>query len=211
MSKRLNCLLCIIAVLGIAQQVSADTRPAPHFQPLKYLHFRISALEARIAALEAAAANTSVDGRTYCMMTNVTVLRGFTSDGTEIIDTEVVRRLSTFSGGTFTSTLVGAVRNTLSDVGTVEQSAGLAPDLLSGTWAQTGTQIDITFSDGSLAVWYVSRDGSVMHNNAVDFAGPLPNPVDRPAFPRPARKPPVPSGSRPRCIDSRGFRCCRSF
>jgi hypothetical protein len=162
-------LLCHSAVAG----PKATMTPSP----LGHLQRQLDALAARIETLENNdnAPSSSVDGRTYCMMVNATALSGLASDGSETLATEVVRRITSFSGGIFTSVVVSASRNLQEDNGVVSILAGLAPPLLAGTYVQTGRKVDVMFPDGPTNTWYVSGDGTVLHNNAIGFFGPFPN------------------------------------
>lgn len=160
-------LVCSLA----GAQPRATSAPTPFGD----LQSQIDNLVGRIDVLEQSAASQLVDGRTYCMMVNVTILRGFSSSAMESADTTVVRRVLNFSGGAFTAILVDSSGNSQTDDGVVSFVNGASPELLHGTYTQSGSQLDLLFSNASMATWYVSRDGSVIHNNGIDFFGPFPN------------------------------------
>jgi hypothetical protein len=168
-------LLISLAGILICSAAGANQNATSTPSPLGELQMQIEALDSRIEALEQAAPDSIVDKRTYCMMVDVALLRGWSVDSTEIVETIVVRRVLTFSGGAFTATLVSSNRNIQNDNGVVTPVVGISPVLLEGTYIQSGNQLDLSFTTGSTASWYVSADGSVIHNNDIDFLGPFPN------------------------------------
>jgi hypothetical protein len=109
------------------------------------------------------------------MMVDVAILRGLSVDSTEILEKVVVRRILAFTGGAFTATLVSSDRNVQDDSGVVTPVTGTSPGVLEGTYIQSGNQLALNFTTGATASWYVSADGSVIHNNDIDFLGPFPN------------------------------------
>ena len=136
--------------------------------------FRLEDLVSRIEALEQAAASQSVEGRTYCMLVNLTVFRSVSSISQASAETLVVRRALHFAGGAFTATLVDSGGNSQRDDGIVSQIAIASPSVLTGTYIQSGTQLNLQFADTSTVTWYVSRDGSVIASSSSDFVGPFP-------------------------------------
>ena len=167
----------IAAVIFALLCSAAGAQPRAALAPTPFggLQSQIDNILGRINVLEQSAASQTVDGRTYCMMVNVTILRGFSASAMETADTVVVRRVLNFSGGAFTAFLVDSSANSQNDDGVVSFVNGPSPEVLHGTYAQSGSQLDLLFSDASMATWYVSRDGSVIHNNGIDFLGPFPN------------------------------------
>ena len=137
--------------------------------------YRFEDLLGRIEALEQAATSQSVDGRTYCMMVNITTLRSVSSNAPASTETLVVRRVLHFAGGAFTATLVDGSGYSKTDDGIVSAFSSASLPVLSGTYSQAGSQLNLQFTDAATVSWYVSRDGSVIVNNASDFAGPFPN------------------------------------
>lgn len=169
--RLITALMFALVCSATGAQPRATSAPTPFGD----LQTQIDALAGRIDILEQSAASQIVDGRTYCMMVNITIFRGVSSSATESADTVVVRRVLSFSGGAFVATLVDSSRNSLNDDGVVSFLNGGSPQLLQGTYDQSGSQLDLLFSDASTANWYVSRDGSVIHSNGIDFFGPFPN------------------------------------
>jgi len=137
--------------------------------------YRFANLVSRIEALEQAATSQSVEGRTYCMMVNVTTLRSVSSTAQASAELLVVRRVLHFAGGAFTATLVDSSGNSQTDDGIVSQISSASLPILAGTYTQSGSELNLQFTDASTVSWYVSRDGSVIASTASDFLGPFPN------------------------------------
>lgn len=152
----------------------ADPLATTARNPLARLQMRIDHLAAQLDELEKSLPNPNVEGRMYCMLVNVIVLQGLASNGSEQVATQVVRRLTEFSGGMFASTLISSSRNLQDDNGLVSMVPGTSPGILSGTYTQTNGQLDLTFSDGATATWYVSGDGTTIHSNGIGILGPFP-------------------------------------
>lgn len=167
--------IVVITSALVCSVAGAQPRAASAPTPFGDLQSQVDNLVSRIDVLEQSAASQVVDGRTYCMMVNVTILRGLSSSAMESADTVIVRRVLNFTGGAFTATLVDSSGNSQTDDGVVSFVNGASPELLHGTYTQSGGQLDLLFSSASTATWYVSRDGSVIHNNGIDFFGPFPN------------------------------------
>jgi len=166
----------ILALVLLARQAAmAESGPLNGPNPLGDLQSQIDALGERIATLENKAPTPDVDGRSYCMMVTVTVLRGYQNTATEVVETPVVRRLAIFSGGSFSATVVSDEFNAQTGNGIIESVPGTAPVEISGTYTQTGRQLNLELSNGNSGTWYVSGDGSVIHNNSIEFFGPFPN------------------------------------
>lgn len=167
--------LISLAAIMLCSAAGANPNATSTPSPLGDLQRQIDALDSRIETLEQAAPDSNVDGRTYCMMVDVAILRGLSVDSTEILETVVVRRILAFTGGAFTATLVSSDRNVQDDSGVVTPVTGTSPGVFEGTYIQSGNQLDLNFTTGATASWYVSADGSVIHNNDIDFLGPFPN------------------------------------
>jgi len=164
-----------IALAFVGHSAIADSPELPDQSRLGQLQVQIDDLTGRIESLENNAPNSDVDGRTYCMMVDVTILRGFSSNGTEIVETRTIRRFAWFSGGVFNATLVSGIENVQDDNGIVTSAPANSPQEITATYAQTGGQLNMTFPDNTTASWYVSGDGSVIHSNATLSLGPFPS------------------------------------
>jgi hypothetical protein len=145
--------------------------------PLADLQTQIGGLADRVAALENAAPSASVEGRSYCFVLDLTMMQGIGANGTERASTSIIRRTATFNGGTLEATLLSHVRNTQDDDGIVTPTVEDSPDPLLATYTQSGHRLDMTFSNGSTANWYVSKDGSLISGTSLAFLGPLPGPA----------------------------------
>ena len=75
------------------------------------LETRLGALTERVAALENKAPTSNVEGRTYCFVLDLTMMRGMGVNETEELVTSIIRRTATFSGGTFTAQPISHIRN----------------------------------------------------------------------------------------------------
>ena len=168
--------ISVWAILSIGMPAAvAEPGPLNGPNPLGNLQSQLDSLVERIEMLENSAPSSSVEGRTYCEMSTITILRGFENTATELVETGVSRRLATFSGGTFNSTVVSAGSNGQNGAGVVVNVPDIGGQDISGTYTQTGPQLNIDLSIGRSEVWYVSGDGSVIYNNSVHFFGPFPN------------------------------------
>ena len=143
--------------------------------PFDELQAQIDDMAARIEELENSLPNVSVEGRTYCMMVNSVALRGYTNSGAEQVETIVVRRLASFVNGSFTAPLVSGSLNGQRGNGVVESVPGGTPEVLEGAYVQTGNQLLLQLTDGSVATWYTSGDGSIIQGNGIVLLGPFPN------------------------------------
>ena len=166
-------LIFITAVL-LTQPVAAH---GPNHGPIGKLRARVEALEVRIQDLEKNAPSSSVEGRTYCFVLDLLVMRGRAFNASEELQSSVIRRTANFSGGAFSAALLSHIRNNQLDDGTVTLLPGSSPDPLLATYTQTGNKIDIVFPDASTATWYVSNDGSLIHGSSISSAGPFPGPT----------------------------------
>ena len=171
--RTLKLVSTIIMVLA-CQSALADSAPLNAPGPLGDLQAQIEALNDRIETLETNAPTSIVDGRSYCAMVDVTVQRGWSNTGTEETQTVVFRRLATFSGGAFMATTTDGLDINQDDSGVVSGALVAPGAVLAGVYTQTGQRLDVTFDTGETRVWYVSADGSVIHNNSADHFGPFP-------------------------------------
>lgn len=166
--------VCAILTIGMPAAM-AEPGPLDRPNPLGELQSQVDSLVERIETLENSLPSPSVEGRTYCEMATITMLRGFENTATELVETGISRRLATFSGGMFTSTVVSAGSNGQNGAGIVVNVPDVGGQDISGTYTQTGRQLNIDLSIGRSEVWYVSADGSVIYNNSIHFFGPFPN------------------------------------
>lgn len=166
-------LLCLAAVS--IQPVFAQPRPAATPSPFGDVQSQLDALAARVAALESGSTNSSVEGRTYCMVVNALTLIGIGNMQTELVDSGVVRRTATFSGGVLTATLVSSTFHRQADDGTVTSFAAMSPEPFVATYTQTDNKLDVSLPGGGVANWYVSKDGSLIVSSAIELLGPFPN------------------------------------
>lgn len=163
-------ILCLIAVSLLAQSVMAEDPPRSTPSPLGEIQAQLDALAARTQALEDNAPDSSVEGRTYCFDLSLLIMRGRAFNGTEELQTNVIRRTATFSGGVFSGSLLSNVLNNQLDDGTVIPGLGDPIDPLLATYTQSGSKVDITFTNGTTANWYVSKDGSTIHGSTISHS-----------------------------------------
>jgi len=167
-------------VLALAcNAATADTPPASAPTPFGDLNAQLEALATRVDTLENNAPNASVEGRTYCMMVHVSFLRSIVDFGPDAgparVEDRVIRRVATFVDGTFTGTLVSSYEIAQVDNDVVEFEPGASPDVILGSYWQTGNQLDVQVGSNPVSAWYVSKDGSLIHNNGIGFFGPFGN------------------------------------
>jgi len=144
--------------------------------PVGDLQVQVGHLANRVAALEAAAPTASVEGRSYCFVLDLTVMRGIGVNQTERLFTSIIRRTATFNGGMFEAELLSHNRNFQDDNGVVTHSIEGSPDPLLGTYYQNGNRLDMFFGNGQNATWYVSADGSLISGTSLSFIGPIGEP-----------------------------------
>ena len=130
------------------------------------LQAQLDALAAQVQALEDSAPDSSVDGRTYCHVLEVLAMRGADPAGTERLQSTVLRRTTTFSGGSFFGAFLSRVRLRQDDNGAVLQFI-TSGGPFTGTYLQTGNRLDVTASGGAQFTWYVSKDGSVIYGTGI--------------------------------------------
>lgn len=163
-------ILCLIAVSLSAQSVVADSPPGNTPSPFGKIQAQLDALETRTQALEDNVPNSSVEGRTYCFDLSLLIMRGRAFSGTEELQTNVIKRTATFSDGVFSGSFLSNVLNNQLDDGTVIPGLGDPIDPLLATFTQSGSKLDIVFTDGTTANWYVSKDGSNIHGSAISHS-----------------------------------------
>jgi hypothetical protein len=159
------------------QAAMADTPPPENQTPFGELQTQIDALSDRVDSLEANAPTSDVEGRSYCMMVNITVQRGWSNTATEEMQKFIVRRVATFTGGALIATTIDGLDIRQDDNGVITGDPVVAGEVLGGTYTQTGQRLDVLLDTGASRVWYVSADGSVIHNNSADHFGPFPNSI----------------------------------
>ena len=176
---RTSRIIPLLVIAFASSVVVADSPPASNPTPMGDLQAQLDLLAARVESLESNAPSSSVDGRTYCMLSNVTRLRSTVlfgpNAGPEKVESLVIRRVATFVDGTFTATLVSSYQNALNGDGVMEFGPGSSPEVLLGSYLQSGTRLDMTIDANPLDSWYVSKDGSLIHNNGIGLIGPFPN------------------------------------
>ena len=160
-------ILCLIAATLLAQSVMAEDPPGSTPSPFGDLQTQLDALATRTQALEDSAPNSSVEGRTYCFVLNLQIMTGRANNDTEELQSNVIRRTATFSGGMFDASHLSNILNKQLDDGTVTPDDVDPIGLLIGTFTQTGSKVDITFGTGLSANWYVSKDGSTIHGSSI--------------------------------------------
>ena len=156
---------------SLVTQVALAGEPLTNTEsPLGILQAQLDALEARTQVLEDDARTSDVEGRTYCSMLELSVMRGRSFNATEEFQTNIVRRTATFSGGAFSGAYLSNVLNNQTDDGIVEHPVGTIIDPLLATYVQTGSKLDVTFAQGPTATWYVSKDGSLIHGTKISHS-----------------------------------------
>lgn len=160
---RLFKIILMTSAVFMAQVCMADGPPLNSPGPFGDIQVQLDDFAARVQALEDAAPTQSVEGRDYCFVLNVQIMRGRALDASEELQNNVVRRKVNFAGGTLAGALISNVLNNQLDDGTVlAGTAAPIPNLLA-TYVQTGSKIDVIFGNGNTANWYVSKDGSLIH------------------------------------------------
>jgi len=138
--------------------------------PLGNLQAQLDLLTARTEALEDGVPSSYVNGRTYCSMLELSIMRGRSFNATEELQTNIVRRTASFSGEAFTGAYLSNVLNNQTDDGVVENPPGTIIDPLLATYVQTGSKLDIVFAEGQTATWYVSKDGSLIYGTKIEHS-----------------------------------------
>jgi len=164
---RLTRIPFLFVAILLTQSTFAGDPPSGTPSPFGEIQEQLDVLAARTQALEDSAPDSSVEGRTYCFDLRLLIMRGRGFNGTEELQTNVIRRTATFSGGAFSGSFLSNVLNNQLDDGTVIPGLGDPIDPLVATYTQSGSKVDITFTDGTSANWYVSKDGSVIHGSRI--------------------------------------------
>jgi hypothetical protein len=159
--------LFVFAAICLAQPALAGEPPMNTPSPFGEIQTQLDELAARTQALEDSVPDSSVEGRTYCFNLDMLIMRGRAVNGTEELQTNVIRRTAVFSGGVFSGLFLSNVLNNQLDDGTVIPGLGVPIDPLLATYTQSGSKVDITFTNGTTANWYVSKDGSVIHGSTI--------------------------------------------
>lgn len=160
---RLFKIIFVSSTFFMGQACMAGEPPFNSPGPFGDTQLRLDELAARVQALEDVAPTQSIEGRDYCFVLNLQILRGRATDASEELQNNVIRRKVRFANGTVAGALISNVLNNQLDDGTVlAGTAATVPDLLA-TYVQTGSKIDVTFGSGDTANWYVSKDGSLIH------------------------------------------------
>jgi hypothetical protein len=147
----------------MTQVCMAEGPPFNSPGPFGDIQMQLDDFATRVQALEDAAPTQSVEGRDYCFVLNLQIMRGRALDASEELQNNVIRRKVHFAGGTLAGALISNVLNNQLDDGTVlAGTAAPIPNLLA-TYVQTGSKIDVIFGNGNTANWYVSKDGSLIH------------------------------------------------
>jgi len=164
-----------LALIGVLAIQPAFSQPTGSPAQIADANGPIADLLNRVAALEAAAPTANVEGRTYCSVLDLVILRGLAINGTEVVQNSVIRRRATFSGGTLSAELLSHVRNTQLDNGVVTMTDEDSVDPLLASYTQSGTKLDITIPDNLLGqrfeTMYVSKDGSMVHGTGLTWVG----------------------------------------
>jgi hypothetical protein len=163
-------VLCLIAVILFAQSATAQDSLSSRASPFQNFQTQLDELAARTLALENSAPSSGVEGRTYCFVLNLQVMRGRANSETEELQSNVIRRTATFSEGMFEASHLSNTLNNQLDDGTVVPDDVDPIGLLVGTYTQTGSKVDISFDAGLTANWYVSADGSAIHGSSISYA-----------------------------------------
>ena len=160
--RSLNFLAMIMAML-VTQVALADTTPADTPSPFGDLQAQLDALAARTQALEDVAPTSNIDGRIYCSILDLQIMRARPGNQTEETQNNVIRRVVRFEYGVLTGDLLSNTLNNHSDIGTVTHTPNIpSPDPLVANYLQMGTKVDITFGNGTTTNWHVSKDGSLI-------------------------------------------------
>ena len=137
--------------------------------PVAELQAQLDALAAQVQALEDSAPDSSVEGRlSCCRVLEFLRMRGADPAGTERLSSTVLRRTTTFSGGSFFAGFESRVRQIQDDNGTVSQFINPSGSPFTGTYVQTGNRLDVMATGGLQATWYVSKDGSVIYGTLIN-------------------------------------------
>ena len=165
--QSLKILAVLTAVLIAPAAIAGDPSDRRH-DPFKHIQIQIDELAARTQALEDSAPNSNIDGRTYCSILDMQVMRARPGNQSEETLNNVIRRVVSFENGVLTGDLLSKTLNDHSDIGTISHTANI-PDVdpLLANYLQMGSKVDITFADGSTTNWHVSKDGSAIFGTKI--------------------------------------------
>ena len=172
----------LLAAMVVAPAALAQSLPSAASGPIGELQAQLGELTQRVQTLESNAPSSNVEGRTYCFVLDLAIMRGLAFNQTEEMSTTVVRRTGTFSGGVFTADPVSNFRAMQTDDGVVSLIDKFSPNPVVATYTQSGNKLDMTIPNPvnpnlppQIANWYVSGDGSLISGSALSFLGPFPN------------------------------------
>jgi hypothetical protein len=160
---RLFKIILMTSAVLMTQVSMAEGPPFNSPGPFGDIQVQLDDFAARVQALEDAAPTQSVEGRDYCFVLNLQIMRGRAPDASEELQNNVIRRKVNFANGTVAGALISNVLNNQLDDGTVLAGTSAAVPNLLATYVQSGSKIDVTFGSGDTANWYVSKDGSLIH------------------------------------------------
>jgi hypothetical protein len=163
----LKILAVLTAVFITSAAFAGDVQHRKH-NPMRHIQMQLNELAARTQALEDSAPDSNIDGRTYCSILDMQVMRARPGNQTEETLNNVIRRVVRFENGVLTGNLLSKTLNDHSDIGTISHTANV-PDIdpLLANYLQMDSKVDITFSDGSTTNWHVSKDGSVIFGTKI--------------------------------------------
>jgi hypothetical protein len=165
--RSLKVFAVLTAVLITPAAFAGDQSHRKH-NPFKHIQMQIDELAARTQALEDSAPNSNIDGRTYCSILDMQVMRAWPGNQSEETLNNVIRRVVSFENGVLTGNLLSKTLNDHSDVGTISHIPNIPNvDPLLANYLQMGSKVDITFADGSTTNWHVSKDGSAIFGTKI--------------------------------------------
>ena len=164
---RLLKTITLVGLVLLAQSIAVADLPSDSASPFGAIQAQLDALELRTQTLEGNVPDQSVEGRVYCSVLNLQIMRGRANDQSEELQSRVIRRKVSFAGGVLEGPLDSHVLNTQLDDGTVNAGTAAPILLLVATYTQSGSKVDVTFDNGSTANWYVSKDGSLIHGSTI--------------------------------------------
>jgi hypothetical protein len=161
-------ILAVLTAVFISPAAFAGDKHHGKHNSFKHIQVQLNRLAARTQALEDSAPNSNIDGRTYCSILDMQLMRAKPGSQTEETLNNVVRRVVRFENGVLTGDLLSKTLNDHSDTGTISHTANV-PDInpLLATYLQMDSKIDITFDDGSTTNWHVSKDGSAIFGTKI--------------------------------------------
>jgi len=161
-------ILAVLTAVSLAPGAFAGDKSHNKHNPFKHIQMQLNELSARTQALEDSAPNSNIDGRTYCSILDMQVMRARPGNQSEETLNNVIRRVVRFENAVLTGDLLSKTLNDHSDIGTISHIANI-PDIdpLVANYLQAGSKVDITFADGSTSNWHVSKDGSVIFGTKI--------------------------------------------